>query len=35
MSTAWDASTAAAGALMLFAQAQSDLERQLRAPALR
>ena len=35
MDTAWDASAAASGALMLFAQAQTDLERQLRAPELR
>jgi hypothetical protein len=35
MDTAWDASAAASGALMLFAQAQTDLERQLRTPESR
>ncbi len=35
IATAWDASAAASGALMLFTKAQADLGRQLRAPALR
>jgi hypothetical protein len=32
---AWDASSAAAGALMLGARARSDIQRQLRRPQAR
>ena len=35
MDVAWDASAAASGAMMLFSQAQSDLQQRLRAPDLR